>query len=420
MVGKRIGCVGTRFAGTDGVSLEVNKWVDVLRDDLGCEIFWCAGMLDRDPSVSLLYEEMFFGHPDVLAIDAQVFGSHERPRAVTKAISDMSGRIKDKLYEFVEKFKIDVLLAENALCIPMHIPLGKAITEFIAETNIPSIGHHHDFFWERDRFKRNAIGDYLQMSFPPILPSMQHTTINSMAQNALAARRGCPSVLVPNVHDFETPPPENDEYLTDIRAELGFDDDDVIILQPTRVIPRKGIEHAINIVAQLDMPKTRLVISHKTGDEGNAYWKALCDYAEYRKVDMRLIEDRIDEERRIDDQGRKIYSLGDAYHIADLVTYPSLYEGFGNAFLETIYFKKPIVVNRYTTYIEDIEPKGFKVASLDGFVTPEVVAEARRYIEDKVYAKEHTDINFELGLKHFSYRILRTKMDYLLKNAEFL
>ena len=420
MNAKRIGCVSTRFAGTDGVSLEVNKWVDVLRDDLGCDIFWCAGLLDRDPSVSLLYEEMFFGHPDVLAIDKQVFGSHERPRSVTKDIAEMSDRIKDKLYEFVEKFKIDLLLVENALCIPMHIPLGKAITEFIAETNIPSIGHHHDFFWERDRFKRNAIGDYLQMSFPPILPSMQHTTINSMAQNALAARRGCNSILVPNVHDFETPPPEHDTYLDNIRADFGFDDDDIIILQPTRIIPRKGIEHAINIVAQLEMPKAKLVISHKTGDEGDAYYKALCDYAAYRKVDMRLVEEKIDEERRLDEDGNKIYSLGDAYHMADLVTYPSLYEGFGNAFLETIYFKKPIVVNRYTTYIEDIEPKGFKVASLDGFVTPEVVEESRRYIEDKDYAAEHVEHNFELGLKHFSYRILRTKMSYLLQNAEYI
>ena len=419
-MGKRIGCISTRFAGTDGVSLEVNKWVDVFRDDLGCEIFWFAGLLDRDPAISMLCEEAFFGHENNAWIDQRVFGSHKRHSDVTKAIDEMSARIKVKLYEFVKAFDIELVLVENALCIPMHIPLGKAITEFIAETNIPSISHHHDFFWERDRFKRNAIGDYLNASFPPILPAMQHVTINSMAQNALAARRGCHSIMVPNVHDFETAPPAHDEYLQDMRTQLGFSEKDIIVLQPTRIIPRKGIEHAINIVAQLEMDNVKLVISHKTGDEGDAYYQALVDYADYRKVDMRLIEDRIDEERRIDDKGQKIYSLGDAYHIADLVTYPSLYEGFGNAFLETIYFKKPIIVNRYTTYIEDIEPKGFKTASLDGFVTPEVVAKARRYIEDKDLVKAETDENFDIGLKHFSYRVLRTKLRYLLENAELM
>jgi len=29
----------------------------------------------------------------------------------------------------------------------------------------------------------------------------------------------------------------------------------------------------------------------------------------------------------------------------DFITYPSLYEGFGNAFLEAVYFSKPILIN---------------------------------------------------------------------------
>ena len=52
-----------------------------------------------------------------------------------------------------------------------------------------------------------------------------------------------------------------------------------------------------------------------------------------------------------------------------MVTYPSLYEGFGNAFLEAVYFHKPILVNRYSVYIVDIEPKGFEVVAMDGFLT---------------------------------------------------
>ena len=45
--------------------------------------------------------------------------------------------------------RIDLIVPENALSIPMHVPLGMAITELIAETGIPTIAHHHDFYWER-------------------------------------------------------------------------------------------------------------------------------------------------------------------------------------------------------------------------------------------------------------------------------
>ena len=41
----RIGFVSTRLAGTDGVSLEVTKWVAVLRK-LGHQCFFFAGELD--------------------------------------------------------------------------------------------------------------------------------------------------------------------------------------------------------------------------------------------------------------------------------------------------------------------------------------------------------------------------------------
>ena len=40
------------------------------------------------------------------------------------------------------------------------------------------------------------------------------------------------------------------------------------------------------------------------------------------------------------------------------MTYPSTYEGFGNALLEAIYFRVPVVINRYSIYVQDIEPKG--------------------------------------------------------------
>lgn len=75
--------------------------------------------------------------------------------------------------------------------------------------------------------------------------------------------------------------------------------------------------------------------------------------------------------------GRKIYTLCDACPHADFVTYPSLYEGFGNALIETVCFRKPALVNRYSVYVDDIVPCGFQFVEIDGAITDEAVTAVR-------------------------------------------
>ena len=150
---------------------------------------------------------------------------------------------------------------------------------------------------------------------------------------------------------------------------IGLSDDDWLILQPTRVIPRKGIELAIELLARLNDSRAKLVITHQAGDEGLDYLHHLQQIAEEKDVDLRYVADQVDDARRMISDGRKIYSLWDTYPHADLVAYPSLYEGFGNALIETIYFRKPAFVNRYSVYAEDIGPLGFQFVELDGAVT---------------------------------------------------
>jgi mannosylglucosylglycerate synthase len=410
---RRIGFVSTRFAGTDGVSLESAKWAQVLEGH-GYSSYWYAGILDRNPERCMLVPEASFAHPEIAAINTEVFGKLTRTRQMTRRIFDISEHIKETLYEFVDKFSINILVVENALCIPMNLPLGLALTHFIVETGIPTIGHHHDFFWERDRFSVNAVPDALEKAFPPVLPSLQHVTINSKAEQDLAMRKGVSSVLVPNVLDFENPPPPEDTYAHDLRAEIGIAPDDILILQPTRVIPRKGIERAIELVAELNDPRCKLVITHEAGDEGLEYERMLRRVAKRAQVDLRFVSTRVSDERETGPDGKKLYSLWDVYRHADLVTFPSLYEGFGNALLEAFYCRKPVVVNRYAVFIADIEPKGFKVIPMSGYLTAESLAHVRRAIDDADYRQEMVDHNYELGKVYYSYKVLRRKLRTLV------
>ena len=415
MAGQNIGFVSTRFAGTDGVSLESSKWAEVLWAHRHIS-YWYAGKLDRDPAASLLVPEAYFGHPDILAINDAVFGTTRRRPDVTRRVNELAAHLKQTLYDFTAKFSIDMLCVQNALCIPMNVPLGVALTQFIAETGFPTLAHHHDFFWERDRFKVNAVGDYLEMAFPPNLPSIQHVTINSGAQMDLAWRTGCSSTLIPNVLDFENPPPPLDPYASDFRQEIGIGPQDVLILQPTRVVPRKGIEHAINLLAQLGDPRCKLVITHEAGDEGLEYQHALQEMAQHAGVDLRFVAARVGDLRQSDGNGQKIYSLWDAYAQADFITYPSLYEGFGNALLEAFYFRKPLLVNRYAIYRTDIETKGFQVITMDGYLTRSVIERVRRMIDDLEYRETVVEQNYEIAKKFFSYAVLKRKLRALICN----
>ncbi|MEJ2656216.1 MAG: glycosyltransferase family 4 protein, partial [Desulfobacterales bacterium] len=364
---KNIGFISTRFSGTDGVTMEASKWSEVLSQK-GHNCFWFAGELDRDPQKSFLVPEAHFKHEKNQWLNDRIFGHKERSPVVTESIYELKALIKRRIQEFISQFGIDLIIAQNVLTIPLHIPLGIALTEIIAETQIPTIAHHHDFYWERKRFFVNAVEDYLRMAFPPHLNSIEHVVINSAAQEELALRTGVSSTIIPNVLDFENPPEIDADQTAAFRNSLDLKPKDHIILQPTRIVQRKGIEYAIELVEGLKDPQYKLVISHEAGDEGYEYSEWLMDTARERGVDLRLVKTRVSDPLYLHANHNMNHtnhnmtpSLWDIYPHADFITYPSLYEGFGNAFLEAVYFKKPLLINRYSTFIRDIEPKGFNL-----------------------------------------------------------
>ncbi len=410
-----IGFISTRLAGTDGVSLETGKWARVFEKE-GFRCFYFAGELDRPPSQSHLVTAAHFMDPGIRSIFNAAFSSHAngvRTRQLTTEIYNFKELLKDALYDFIAKFKIDLLIPENAVTIPLNIPLGLAVTEVISETGLPTIAHHHDFFWERPQFKTNSVWDYLNMAFPPHLPTIRHVVINSSAANQLGLRTGISSMTIPNVMDFAHPPPPPDAYASDVREALELDPDERLILQPTRVVKRKGIEHAIELVSRLKM-KALLVISHASGDEGHDYEQRIISYSRRMQVNTRFVSQIINHRRGTTPDGRKIYTLQDIYHHADFVTYPSTREGFGNAFLEAVYFRKPILVNHYSIYTFDIKPKGFSAVEIDGYVTDEAVEKTRALMEDTRLRENMVETNYALGNKFYSHGVLRNKLMNLM------
>ncbi len=155
--------------------------------------------------------------------------------------------------------------------------------------------------------------------------------------------------------DFEQLPEASPQSALEIWKDFGFSSKDNIFLQPTRIVPRKGIEHAIDLLAARANPSNKLPISHPAG-----------------------------------------------------------YEGFGNALIEAFAFRKPILVDRYTVLQDDIEPLGFSITSMENGITPEVLAGVSRLLSDEEFRVTATNRNFDLAKEHLGFTTLRDKIGQLL------
>ncbi len=414
---RNIGFISTRIAGTDGVSLEIEKWVSVLERN-GYHCYYFSGENDRPTDKCMLIKEAHFQHPDIQEISDHCYGKYVRSKEISKRIHTLREYFKEQLYEFTNRFEIDLIIPENVLAIPLNIPFGLALVEFIAETGLPAVAHHHDFSWERERFLVNAVEDYLNWAFPPDLPTIQHTVINSLASHQLSYRKGISNTIIPNVHDFANPPKSSEACSDEIKEKIGLREDDLFILQPTRVVPRKWIERSIEIVSLMDLENPVLVLTHTADDEGDIYNQRITEYARNLGVKLVSIEDLVGPDEDYDNQDEKRYTIGDIYQCADIICYPSGYEGFGNAFLETIYYRRPIIVNRYSIYVADIEPKGFDTITIEGFVTDQTIKKIFEILSNDARRKQMIEKNYQLGRRYFSYEVLEHLLLHLVNMLE--
>jgi glycosyltransferase involved in cell wall biosynthesis len=411
----RIGFVSTRFSGTDGVSLETEKWATIFRH-MGHECFYFSGESDRPQESSVVIPEASFIHPDIEAINSDLFEDISRSSKTSGLVQAIRFHLKQHLYQFLRTFDVNLLVIENAFSLPLNVPLGLALSELIAETNIPTIAHHHDFTWERKRYAVNAAGDYLRASFPPTLPSICHVVVNSFAAQQLALRTGAGSLLIPNVLDFDNPPPPPDEYALDLRETFGIEPEQPFLLQPTRIVPRKRIELSIELTHRIDSSSV-LMITHQSGDTSTAYERRLREYADLLGIRVIFGSENIHHERGRTEDGQKVYSLADAYQQADLVTYPSTIEGFGNAFLETLYYCRPLVISTYAIHKTDLQAKGFRVVGFADFIEDETVRGAQAILDDPLIGETMAEHNYQIARRNYSYHTLESNLATVLNQS---
>lgn len=431
----RIALVHYRAGLMDGVSLEMEKWKKVL-ERMGNDVDIIAG--NRSIKVDKVIESIDFNDENYKIIRWNAFGGL---KDLTKSeLLELIQIEKDRILRDLEDTlpEYDLIIPNNILSLGVHLPAVLAFTEYVEnEKEKFFIGHHHDFWWEREYLREASIpeiSEILERYCPPEFDNMKHVVINSIAQEELKKRKGLDSFVVPNVMDFSLYHRYNLEELnSEIRKEFNVGRGTIVVLQATRIIPRKAIELSVDLVREMkklsgDFVGKRLYNGEIFDGRIILAFSGMCENetVEYKE---RILKKAMDESVDILDMYTAVedgkWDFMELYGIADLVTYPSILEGWGNQLLEVILFKKPVVLFEYEVFKRDIKKYGLKYVSLgdeyemvDGFVRikddliERAVHEVMEILFDPKKYEEYVEKNFEIGRREFSLE----KLEELLKS----
>jgi hypothetical protein len=433
----RIGIVSGKMGDVDGVSLEINKWILIL-SELGHQVYTIAGWY-RTPVESVPRKRQFLA--EAIRFDSEEQRSYERfafphlnkhpaqindvnKRDIIERITLGGNRIADELYDIIKECDIDLIIGQNTNAMPMTLLGGMAMYRLATEKRMATLFHHHDFWWERSRFSNNNIESLLTRIMPPADLGIEHIVLSSYAAHILRTLKRVHPVIIPNCENFDEAV-AIDEYNGDFREDCGFSKDDLLIVQPTRIVRRKRLEDSLELVSRLaskypDLGKRlHFVVSLYQGDEHDpGYVEEIRHRAEKKGIPLHLISDRISAVRGIDESGRKLYTNRDVLAHADLVTYLPIWEGFGNALVETIAARVPLVITTYLVYKTDIMGIGLNNIEIrDRYDDCGRLLIGDHTLEEIHYLLNHRDEkgrivneNFEIARRSFGFDTLRTKM----------
>jgi glycosyltransferase involved in cell wall biosynthesis len=425
------------------VSLEVDKWIRVL-NDMGHRIFTFAGRyaapVEGVPAERQIeVPEIRFGSPKQQEYERLVFPylqnnppllSAEKQNELIQDIEEQGTIVANDLFSAFQRLDVDVMIAQNTNAMPMTLIGGMAVYKLATERRVATIFHHHDFWWERSRFSQNYIEKLLGRIMPPVDPGLEHVVLSSYAQHILRSIKRVHPKVIPNCEDFTTPV-QRDEYNSRFREELGFQEDDILVVQPTRIVRRKRIEDALELVGRFltKYPTFRsrlhFIISLYQGDEPDAHYiDEIREVARKYEIPLHMVSERVTSERGTTADGRITFTSRDVLVNADLVTYLPIWEGFGNALLEAIAAKVPVVTTEYLVYKTDIKPMGFEnieirdVYDREGrLVIPERAVDEMHYLLTHPRERERiVKRNFAIGKREFGFSRLKALIREVLED----
>ncbi len=344
-----------RLGGSDGVSVESAKWRWALAE-LGFTTVTVAG---EGP------------------VDRTLPGLSMRGVADPPSQRELAAALDDA----------DLVIVENLCSLPLNRPAARAVARVLAGR--PAVLHHHDLPWQRPQFVDDPP--------PPVDPRWSQVTINELSRRELADR-GISAHTIYNAFAVPSGPGHaqvgadaagGDRARQEVRAALGIEPDQRLVLQPTRAIPRKNVGAGMVVATALG------AVYWLLGPAEDGFGSELDSLVAAAECPVLLgLPDGLDE-----------LDVDHAYRACDVVALPSTWEGFGNPTVESVVHRKPLVIGPY--------PVGQELAAFgfDWFALSET-DRLRRWLDHPDPAL--LERNLAVARHHFSLEDLPAKIASIL------
>lgn len=381
---KKIVFIHYRVGERDGVSLEIEKRARLF-EEMGHSVYFISGRDGIERKNSHVIDEMELGHTAATFLrDGCFYKKMFDENVMMTLYYAMENAIQKKLHELFERIQPDLVFVHNMFSHCYNLPATTALIKVLDRYQSPTMVVNHDFWFDRPQFhhpKYFFVEQILETLPPTRSYFVRQQVINTNAYSLLMKRRKVEAEVIGDSFDFTFAASHPMEMREEIRSQLGVLPNDILVVHATRVTQRKAIENAIiycdalqKTVAQHNElalggksysrdSRVFLLLPNFVEVDAKHYAEELESYAQRLGVKLLWAADMFAFYRSESDLKKK-FSFWDSYAAADIVTYTSTQEGFGNQFLEGVAFRKPVVLLEYPVFKDDIKPEGYKYISM--------------------------------------------------------
>ncbi len=296
-----------------------------------------GGAFDERIPVRLL-RRLDSRHPEVLRIKKSLDAGDCPP-----AFDGLRARIREDLVSGCTDF--DLLIAHNVASLHKNLSLTAALHEAHRLPGFPRLVlWHHDLAWTTARYRGELHAGYPWDLLRSRWEGARHVTVSQLRRRELAGLLGIPEgsvPVIPNGVDLKAFF-KLEAQTVDLMKQLDLVTAEPLLLLPARLTPRKNVELALRVLAELrkGYPRAALLV---TGPEGphnpaNAAYKrkllqlrddlGLAAAAHFlAELDSGFIPDAV---------------IADFYRLADALLFPSREEGFGIPIIEAGFSGMPV------------------------------------------------------------------------------
>lgn len=325
-------------------------------------------------------------------------------------------KLKDEIKQELQRYlsDIDTCIVHNIPSMPFNFAATAAINELTEELKT------HFIFWLHDTILVRKEWQEFFGSFPLTLLHHKNQKITFVAPTSFRAKQFASLEepykiskmrIIPNGVNIQEYL-KIDETTKQLMKRLDLSFNDFIIITPVRVLPRKNIELALEVLHELILVsgkrRIKLLVTGPPGtdSESVAYEEKLREVIKARKLQESVIfcHDLISFNRQFSNGKIKKWSVADVYNIGDLVLIPSKEEGFGLPIIEAGAARKPIFCSRIPPFQElireDIEGYMFDLNNPPGDIAFRIY---RMMLESTV------DNNFDQVIEKYAWESIVLK-----------